>query len=110
MRNRSGKDSQIDAITYSYSGLVCFDRDTDGDDTPDRLDKDSDGDGIPDVIEAGGTAQADGTISGFNSPANDGNGNGLLDAIDPDATIPGTPLPLYNSDSDALPDLSRHRL
>ena len=57
LQSDNNRDTQVDAITYSYSGLVCFDRDTDGDNTPDRLDKDSDGDGIPDVIEAGGQAR-----------------------------------------------------
>ena len=58
--------------------------DTDGDGIPDMFDLDSDNDGIADIVEAGGV---------------DDNGDGRVDAINPDGTL------INDTDNDGLDDL-----
>ncbi len=69
--------------------------DSDGDGIADSLDLDSDDDGIVDLVEAGGVdADGDGQVDGFT----DINGDGL------DDTLASSPLPVPNSDGDAVAD------
>lgn len=99
-----GNDFAIDDISCKYK-VNC---DFDGDGVPDKLDLDSDNDGIYDVVEAGGTATATGTISGFV----DADQDGLSDNVDnKDAgtggsvnIFNGTPLPNPDTDSDLMPN------
>ena len=72
----------IDALSYNFNqltnpcgatvGVPVVLVNSDGDAVANYIDIDSDNDGIVDVIEAGGTASADGTIDSFVD--NDGNG------------------------------------
>jgi hypothetical protein len=56
--------ADIDAVEVYYS-IICPERDTDGDSTPDYLDLDSDNDGIYDAVESGsGEAHTGGVLSG----------------------------------------------
>ncbi|WP_211296732.1 beta strand repeat-containing protein, partial [Polaribacter butkevichii] len=58
--------------------------DKDGDGIPNHLDLDSDNDGVPDIVEVGGT---------------DADGNGKVDALNPDGTL------INDTDNDGLDDL-----
>ncbi len=93
-----GNDFAIDDISCKYK----IDCDSDGDGVPDRMDVDSDNDGIYDVVEAGGTATANGTISGFADLDLDG----LSDNVDDRSSGSGgtdifNGVPLANPDTDA---------
>ncbi len=99
-----GNDFAIDDISCKYR----IDCDSDGDGVSDKMDRDSDNDGIYDVVEAGGTAAADGTISGYTDLDLDGlsdnvdnisSGSGGTDIFN------GTPLPNPDTDTDDLPNM-----
>ncbi|WP_103072251.1 DUF6923 family protein, partial [Aquimarina sediminis] len=67
-------DSWLAFKANSFS--LCFDRDTDGDNIPDRLDLDSDNDGIYDAVEAGhNQAHVGGVVTGAVS------GDGVPDTV-----------------------------
>ena len=90
----SDLDSDNDGIPDEVEGF----EDSDGDGIPDFQDLDSDNDGINDVIEGGGVdANGDGFQDG-----SDGDGNGLVDTVDPDETE--TPLAVPDSDGDGAAD------
>ncbi len=103
----------IDALSYNYNITACAAAsalsipDTDSDGVDNYLDLDSDDDGIVDVFEAGGTAGADGAISGFT----DSNSNGRNDTQESGAlAIPDTDSDTYvdyldiDSDNDGILD------
>jgi hypothetical protein len=98
-----GNDFAIDDVSCKYK-VNC---DSDGDGVPDKLDLDSDNDGIYDVVEVGGTADANGNISGFADIDKDG----LSDNVDKISSglggtdySGGTPLVDINTDGDLLPN------
>jgi hypothetical protein len=98
-----GNDFAIDDISCKYK----IDCDSDGDGVPDRMDLDSDNDGIYDVVEAGGTATVNGTISGFADLDLDG----LSDNVDDRSSgsggtdiFNGIPLPNPDTDADTYPN------
>jgi hypothetical protein len=99
-----GNDFAIDDISCKYK----IDCDSDGDGVPDRMDLDSDNDGIYDVVEAGGTATANGTISGYADLDLDG----LSDNVDDRSSgsggtdiFNGTPLTNPDTDADTYPNI-----
>ncbi|MEQ9442437.1 MAG: T9SS type A sorting domain-containing protein [Cyclobacteriaceae bacterium] len=81
--------------------------DTDRDGVPNHFDLDSDGDGIPNAVEANeGILPANMTEDGQVDPAyaqvNDGDGDGVVNDLDPDAG--GTPLVNPDFDGDGFAD------
>ena len=118
IQEATGTDVLVNVHTISYpatsatcggtigTALTIPDNDSDG--VSDYIDLDSDNDGIVDAIEAGGSAGANGQISGFT----DGNSNGRNDAQESVAlTLPDTDadgsLPDYldiDSDNDGILD------
>ena len=90
LANRVDSDNGGDPLTIP---------DTDNDSLPDFIDPDSDDDSVNDLIEAGGT---DLDSNGQLDNAQDSNGNGLADLVDPSNT--GTPLLTIDTDADNLPD------
>ncbi len=99
-----GNDFAIDDISCKYK----IDCDSDGDGVPDRMDIDSDNDGIYDVVEAGGTATINGTISGYADLDLDG----LSDNVDDRSSgsggtdiFNGIPLPNPDTDADTYPNI-----
>lgn len=106
-------DADGDGISDADEGLA-FDRDTDGDGTPDAMDDDSDGDGIPDRDEAGdgdpATPPRDSDGDGIADFRDlDSDGNGILDAdeglgnADGDAYFDAHDL---DDDGDGIPDVA----
>jgi len=75
-------DDDGDTILNSDEGCE-FNRDSDGDGTPDYLDHDSDNDGIPDFIEAGDQDPQ--------TPPRDSDGDGIPDYVDRDSDNDGVP-------------------
>jgi gliding motility-associated-like protein len=95
VQNNIDLDDDNDGILDSIEGAA----DPDGDGIPAWFDLDADNDGILDVREAGGVdVDNDGILDGFA----DSDGDGLADSVDP--STGGTPLPVLNSDNDALPN------
>lgn len=111
VNNNDDADSDNDGIPDSVEQATALNNgDTDQDGIRDEYDLDADGDGIFDVIEAGGTdPDLDGRIG--TAGITDADGDGLHDAVDNmdngaggTEISNGTPLPLTNSDNDAIPD------
>ncbi|WKN46314.1 T9SS type A sorting domain-containing protein [Tunicatimonas pelagia] len=106
-------DGLVNDVDTNNGGSALAIPNTDGIGSADYLDIDSDNDGIPDLVEAGGTdANNDGRID----TSTDTDGDGIVDALDPDnggaALTIGDPdgdgVVTYrdlDSDNDGIPDV-----
>ncbi|WP_299049514.1 hypothetical protein, partial [uncultured Polaribacter sp.] len=111
--NNNGVDDVYDDENF---GNLIPNNDSDGDGIADALDLDSDNDGIVDIIEAGGTdANGDGKIDAINPDGtlvNDTDNDGFDDAVDGDVGNDGTIENIANAlvitgadiDSNGVPD------
>jgi large repetitive protein len=98
------RDGLGDRVDPNNGGTPLPVFDTDGDGKRDFQDRDSDNDGILDVIEAGGIDPDGDGVIGTGTPV-DADQDGLPDLVDlTNGGTPGTPLPIPNTDGDAVPD------
>ncbi|SHM15440.1 T9SS type A sorting domain-containing protein [Hymenobacter psychrotolerans] len=122
--NRDGLDDRISLTLNTTVGLLA---DRDGDAVPNYRDLDTDNDGIPDMIEANNGAILPGaTYAGQYTAsaavANDNDGDGLVNIVDPDELVTililnsdkdGDGLRNYmdkDSDNDGIPDMREANL
>uniref|UniRef100_UPI0029310868 Ig-like domain-containing protein n=1 Tax=Pedobacter gandavensis TaxID=2679963 RepID=UPI0029310868 len=68
-------------VASSYPKATCVDANIDGDAAPPHMDLDSDGDGCSDAYESGATTDK---TTNYSFPYIDTNGDGLVNAVDPD--------------------------
>jgi hypothetical protein len=88
-------DTNSDGLDDAIAAAPLPDTDSDNDGNPDRKQLDSDNDGIKDLVEAGGSdTNNDGLVDGFSDVD--------LDGLDD--TVASSPLPVYDSDQDGVPD------
>ncbi len=100
-------DADFPGFTDSNADGVNDNADLDLDGIPDHVDKDTDNDGIPDAVEANGgllptNMDEDGAYPPAYSLANDSDGDGIVDDVDP--STGGTALANPNTDGDAVND------
>ena len=105
--NDADGDGLVDDVDPTTGGSALADPNTDGVGPVDRLDLDSDGDGLVDAVEANsGTLPANMNSNGqypvAYATANDADGDGYMDDLDPDQI--GTALAIPDSDTDGAPD------
>ncbi len=99
-------DGLIDTYDPDF-GSELVNTDSDGDGVPNSSDLDSDNDGLPDALENGGgtlpaNMTADGQFSAAYVSANDADGDGIADDVDPDNG--GTAITPRSTDEDGLID------
>lgn len=106
----AGNDTDNDGLIDTYDAdfnTELANADADGDGVPNSSDLDSDNDGLPDALEnSGGTLpanmNANGQFSAAYVAANDGDGDGIADDVDPDNS--GTAITPSSTDEDGLID------
>jgi large repetitive protein len=104
--NDADNDGLIDTYDADYNSELA-NADADGDSIPNSSDLDSDNDGLPDALENGGgtlpaNMNANGQFSAAYVAANDGDGDGIADDVDPDNS--GTAITPQSTDEDGLID------
>lgn len=105
-----GIPDSLDSTPTVFGGIYQVPADSDGDGTPDFRDLDSDNDCIHDLVEGGVVdptvvdANNDGVIDP--TPLPDGDGDGIADIVDNNATSFGDPqtATAKDTDSDGTPD------